>query len=136
MLHTSRFHLQLAESYFLCGELDQANSHLVAGFTHVKTHGEMYAAAELHRVKAVLLHAQGAPDEKIETALKTGLALASSQGARLFELRASTWRAAFGATKASAPMPAIFSPRSTAGSPKASTRPDLTQAKTPLDELE
>ncbi|MEA3152783.1 MAG: hypothetical protein QOK44_372 [Betaproteobacteria bacterium] len=135
VLHTSRFHLQLAESYFRCSELDQANSHLVAGFTHVKTHGEMYAAAELHRVKAVLLHAQGAPDEKIETALKTGLALASSQGARLFELRASTWRARFwrdqgkrtDARDLLAPIHGWFT--------EGFDTPDLTQAKTLLDEL-
>jgi predicted ATPase len=95
----------------------------------------MYAAAELHRVKAVLLHAQGAPDEKIETALKTGLALASSQGARLFELRASTWRARFwrdqgkrtDARDLLAPIHGWFT--------EGFDTPDLTKAKTLLDEL-
>jgi hypothetical protein len=87
VFQTTRFRLQLAESFLECSELDQARSHLSAGFLHLETYGEMYLAAELYRVQALILHATGAPSELIECPITVGLGIARSQGARLAELR-------------------------------------------------
>jgi predicted ATPase len=44
-------------------------------------------AAELYRIEALLLDAEGAADEMLQNPIKKGLAFARSQGARLLELR-------------------------------------------------
>jgi len=86
-----------AESLFEIGELDRAESHLDSAFAHLKAHGEMWLAPEVHRVRLMLLRAQAAPDEVLRHPIGIGLDLARSQGARLLEIRfaacvARLWR--------------------------------------------
>jgi TOMM system kinase/cyclase fusion protein len=61
--------------------LDQALQ--LAGAT-----GERYWEADLRRLEARVLRAEGADDAAVEQAFATALAIARAQGARLFELRA------------------------------------------------
>jgi tetratricopeptide (TPR) repeat protein len=97
VFQTVLFRLQLAESLFELGELDRAESHLDSAFAHLKAHGEMWLAPEVHRVRLMLLRAQAAPDEVLRHPIGIGLDLARSQGARLLEIRfaacvARLWR--------------------------------------------
>ncbi len=87
VLHTTRFRLHLAESFLMLGDLKRARLHLEAGLKHLESHEETYLAAELYRIEALLLDAEGAADEMLQKPIKKGLDLARSQGARLLELR-------------------------------------------------
>jgi tetratricopeptide (TPR) repeat protein len=87
VLHTTRFRLHLAECFLMLGDLKRARLHLEAGLKHLESHGETYLAAELYRIEALLLDAEGAADEMLQKPIKKGLDLARSQGARLLELR-------------------------------------------------
>jgi class 3 adenylate cyclase len=135
LLHTTRFQLQLAESLLELGNLDQARSRLDLGFTHLTTHGETYAAADLHRVQVMLLQAEGAPDDLIHQVAMTGIDTARGHGARLLELRLTTclarlWRDQGRRTEARdllAPVYGWFT--------EGFDTVDLKQAKALLDEL-
>jgi class 3 adenylate cyclase len=87
VLHTTRFRLHLAESFLMLGDLKHARLHLEAGLKHLESHRETYLAAELYRIEALLLDAEGAADEMLQKSIKKGLDFARSQGARLLELR-------------------------------------------------
>jgi class 3 adenylate cyclase len=135
LLHTTRFRLHLAESFLEVGKLDQARSHLDAGFAHLKTHGEKFMAPELYRVQAMLLHVEGAPDELVHQTAMTGVETARSYRARLLELRLMTclarlWRDEGKRTEARdllAPVYGWFT--------EGFDTPDLREAKALLEEL-
>jgi class 3 adenylate cyclase/tetratricopeptide (TPR) repeat protein len=61
--------------------------------------GERYWEADLWRLQALLLQAEGAPAELIEIAFEQALAAARSQSARIFELRTAVDLAAFRAAQ-------------------------------------
>jgi hypothetical protein len=77
VLHTIRFRLHLAESFLMLRDLKRARSHLDAGLKHVESHGENYLAAELYRIEALVLDAEGAADEMLQIPINKGLAIAS-----------------------------------------------------------
>jgi len=54
---------------------------------------QRYVEPELHRLRALALHATRADPEAVEASFELALRAARSQGARLFELRAATCRA-------------------------------------------
>jgi predicted ATPase len=91
LLHTTRFRLQLAESFLAIGDVDQARLHLNAGFAHLQTHGEAYLASELLLAKAMLLKAEGTPTEALRQVIELGLKISRRQGAHLLELRLAAW---------------------------------------------
>jgi hypothetical protein len=90
VFETTRFQIQLAESFLEAGELDEADSHLGAAFAHYQIHGEIYLASELYRVQTMLHRAKDAPIDMIEASIRSGWDIAREQGYRFFELRAAT----------------------------------------------
>jgi hypothetical protein len=123
VFQTVLFRLQLAESLFELGELDRAESHLDSAFAHLKAHGEMWLAPEVHRVRLMLLRAQAAPDEVLRHPIGIGLDLAAAKGRDCSKsVSQLAWRAC-GATGERKIEPARFLTRSMAGSPRASTPP-------------
>ena len=88
--------------------------------------GEQWFLPRIHMASAQLLQQQACPNlDAAEASLRTAIDVAQAQCAKVWELRATTPRAACGATRASAPQPATCSRRSTAGSPRVSTRRTL-----------
>lgn len=87
--HTSRMLANLAESYLLAGQPEAARAHLTAAHAHRDRHGEHYYAAELFRLQAGLLAAEGAAPEDVEKARQEALAIARTQAASLLERRAA-----------------------------------------------
>ena len=88
----------------------------------VERTGERWLEAELNRHKGQLLLRQG-HSEAAEELYRKALSIAEEQGAKLWELRAAASLARSAATRVATPKPATSSRRSTAGSPKVSTRP-------------
>jgi serine/threonine protein kinase len=70
------------------GRLELARRLLDEAFLLIADEGERYWEAELHRLRARLLAAEGAPADQVARALDTALAVARSQGAKTFEARA------------------------------------------------
>jgi class 3 adenylate cyclase/tetratricopeptide (TPR) repeat protein len=89
-LHTTHCEISLAESYLLQGQSAAARSHLAAAQAHSRRYGEIYLAAEMKRLEALLLQCEGAPTAMIEECLANALATARQAEARLFELRSAT----------------------------------------------
>lgn len=89
VLHTTRMCQSLAEGYLAFGRPQPARAHLAAAHSHRAGYGEEYLAAELLRVEARLLHAEGAPPDAIDHQADEARRLAREQGARLLELRAA-----------------------------------------------
>jgi class 3 adenylate cyclase/tetratricopeptide (TPR) repeat protein len=87
---TTRYRMYLAESLVGFGQLDEARSYLAEAHSHRERFGEEVYAAELERVEAQLLRAEGAPEQKVEFHLNEAIRIARGQVARLFELRAAT----------------------------------------------
>jgi class 3 adenylate cyclase len=89
MITTTRHRMALAESLMGIGKLAKARVQLEASRSHRDAYGEANFAAELERVEAELLRAEGAPGQAVELQLNKAIGTARSQGARLFELRAA-----------------------------------------------
>jgi predicted ATPase len=128
--------MHLAESFIGLGQLEKARVHLVAGHAHRETHGEGVCAAELERVEAELLRAEGAPSQIVELQLNKAICTARSQGAWLFELRAATdlarlWRDEGRRAEAHALLAPIYG-----WFTEGFALPDLREAKALLDGLE
>jgi len=87
--HSSRVLANLAESCLAAGRIAEARAHLDAAFAHRMNHGEQYYAAELCRLKALVLRAEGAPPAQVRASLDEAITIARAQQARLFEERAS-----------------------------------------------
>jgi predicted ATPase len=79
--------------------------------------------AELRRQEGELGLLAGDAEARVEVSFSEALAVARRQKAKSIELRAALTLRSFGATRVATPKPATSSRRSTAGSPKASTRP-------------
>jgi hypothetical protein len=128
VLNTTLFRLNLAESFLGLGEFGMARSHLAAGHSHRETRGEDYLAAELNRMTASLLRAEGAPDQVVEFHLESALRIAR-------ELRAATslarlWRDQGKRTEARELLSPIYG-----WFTEGFDTPDLKEAKALLDEL-
>ena len=119
------FHLALlAEALHRSGEAEEGLRVLDEALALVEETDERWWEADLHRLKGDLLRSlsvQNAVGSEAE--YKTALATARRQGAKMLELRAATASPAYGAPRARAPRRGICSPRSTAASPRVSTRP-------------
>jgi hypothetical protein len=87
---TTRYRMYLAESLVGMGQLEEARSQLAEAHAHREHFGEEVYAAELERVEAELLQAEGVPGQTVELQLNKAISTARDQGARLFELRAAT----------------------------------------------
>jgi serine/threonine protein kinase/tetratricopeptide (TPR) repeat protein len=70
------------------GRLELARRLLDEAVQMTADEGERYWEAELHRLQARLLQAEGAPADRIARAYELALAVARGQGARTFEARA------------------------------------------------
>jgi hypothetical protein len=135
VLNTTRYRIWLAESFLGLGELQRARVEVEAGHAHRETYGEGYFAAELERVEAELLRAEGAPSQAVGAQLNKAISTAHSQGARLLELRAATslarlWRNEGRGAEAHALLAPIYGWFS-----EGFGMPDLQEAKALLDEL-
>jgi predicted ATPase len=125
----------LAESLIDVGHLEQARTHLETGNAHREAYGECVVAAELERVEAELLRAEGAPAQCVEVQLNKAIDTARGQGARLFELRAANslarlWRDEGRRAEAHALLAPIY-----AWFTEGFNTRDLREAKVLLDEL-
>jgi DNA-binding winged helix-turn-helix (wHTH) protein/tetratricopeptide (TPR) repeat protein len=87
--HSSRMLANLAECCLAGGKPETARLHLEAAFVHRSRHGEHYYAAELYRLRALILERGGAPREAVAASLAEALATARSQGAGLLAARAA-----------------------------------------------
>jgi class 3 adenylate cyclase len=135
MAMNTRLRLYLAESLLGIGELERARLHLATGQGRCERQGEGAWAAELDRVEAELLLAEGAPAQVIELQFNKAIGTARSQGARLFELRAANslarfWRDAGRGAEALALLAPIYG-----WFTEGFAMPDLKLAKAQLDEL-
>ena len=135
MLGTTRLRVDVAASLIGIGELERARLHLVAGQSHRESHGEDVCAAELERVEAKLLRAEGAPSGAVAAQLDKAISTARSQNARLFELRAATslaqlWRDEGRRAEASGLLAPIYG-----WFTEGFAMPDLKEAKALLEEL-
>jgi predicted ATPase len=136
VLNTTRYRTYLAESFLNVGELQRARVEVEAGHAHRETYGEGHFAAELERVEADLLRAEGAPSQTVAAQLNKAIGTARSQGARLFELRAANslarlWRDEGRRAEAHAFLAPIYG-----WFTEGFAMPDLQEAKALLDELE
>jgi hypothetical protein len=132
---TTRLQTCLAESLIGIGELEKARVQLEASRSHRETYGEVNYAAEMERVEAELLRAEGAPSQTVAAQLNKAITTARSQGARLFELRAATdlarlWRDEGRRSEAHALLAPIYG-----WFTEGFAMPDLREAKALLDEL-
>ena len=113
----------LARACEIAVQVEEALALLADALQIVERTGERRLAAELNRHKGQLLLRQG-HSEAAEELYRKALSIAQEQGAKLWEFCAPP-RASPGcaATRVATPRTATFWHRSTAGSPKASTRP-------------
>jgi predicted ATPase len=135
VLMTTRFRTYLAESFLNVGELQRARDQVEAGHAHRETYGEGFFAAELERVEAELLRAEGTPSQTVALQLEKSIRTARGQGARLFELRAATnlarlWRDGGRRAEAHALLAPIYG-----WFTEGFAMPDLREAKALLGEL-
>jgi predicted ATPase len=81
---------QLAEAYGTIGQAEAGVPLLAEALAHVDTTGERQYAAEVYRLKGVLLLRQAIPDEaQAETCFHQALEVARRQQAKAWELRAA-----------------------------------------------
>jgi predicted ATPase len=112
----------LAEASAWAGEIEQALAALVEAARVAEETGERRWEAEICRLTGELtLARRGGDRTEAEGCFQRALDVAGCQSAKCLELRAAAWPGS-GATAAIAENPAISSRRSTAGSPRASTR--------------
>jgi predicted ATPase len=90
VLHATRWHSMLAESYLLAGNAGAARVRLAAAHAHRESHGESYVAPEICRLEASLSQTEGASGEVVQGHLNEAIQIAREQSARLFELRCAT----------------------------------------------
>jgi predicted ATPase len=83
----------LSEGCLLAGRLEAALNHVETAHTHAGVSGGHYLSADIHRLRAEVLQARGAPAREVENHLRAALNVARHQGARLWELRAATYLA-------------------------------------------
>ena len=112
----------LAEGLARHGDRAAALAALREGLETAGATGEHMWDAELHRLTGTVLLAENKLDEG-QASLQQAIRIAQAQQAKSLELRAAAISPGCGASRAGAPKPAISSPRSTAGSPRASTPP-------------
>ena len=112
------------EALILRNQLDVVPEVIDQALSICNVNTERFVEAELYRLKARVLLLSKEPSGSIDSQslLDKALTIARSQSARSLELRRRGTLLTFGAVRASGMRPAIFSLRSTAGSPKASTR--------------
>ncbi len=112
----------LAEAYAKLGRPAEGLTCLGEAAQIIETTDEMWKEAELYRLRGDLLNVT-ADRAAAEQSYRQALGVAQRQRVKVFDLRAVTGLARrSGATRANGMRPASFSLRSTAGSPKASTR--------------
>ena len=118
----STYHLiLLAQALAACGRYGEGLSALREAAALVDETGERYFEAEIHRLEGNLLLAENGSAEA-EACYVKALEVARAQEARSLELRAACDLARLWAGHGERREAAIFSLRSTAGSPKGSTR--------------
>jgi predicted ATPase len=110
----------LARGYAELGQFDDAARTIAEAITAVETTKETWCEAEVHRMAGEIALKSPEPDAvKAEAYFEHALAVAREQQAKSWELRAAIGS---GAIRANGTRPAIYSPLSTGGSPKVSTR--------------
>jgi predicted ATPase len=85
-------YLPLADAYARKGDIEEGLAALEEGLAMSRTCGERFSLPEFYRVKAKLLLARSAADDKAaaEAAYREAIEVARGQDARLLELRATT----------------------------------------------
>jgi predicted ATPase len=89
-LHTTKTHSLFAEACLLAGQPKAALDHLQIAHSHAESYGEQYLMAEIHRLRASALRAQGAALSECEGHLRAALDIARRQAARIWALRAGS----------------------------------------------
>ena len=114
----------LARAYAELGKFDDARRCIGEAMTAVETTKERWCEAEVNRIAGEIALKSPEPDAaKAEAYFERALAVAREQQAKSWELRAAMSMARLWRDQGKRRCrPAIFSLRSTAGSPKASTR--------------
>ena len=79
----------LAEACLRAGRYQEALDAVAAGREHALRTGEHYAESELERIAGETLIRMGAGTEDAEQCIRCAIALATEQGAKWFELRAT-----------------------------------------------
>jgi hypothetical protein len=87
------YFLNQAELLMECGRHEQAFPVLTECEALFAELQQRFVEPELHRVRAVALHARGADPASIDASFDLAMQAAIRQGTRLFELRAATSRA-------------------------------------------
>ncbi len=115
----------LASGLGKIGRPEEGFQMLEEGFTSVAKTGEQMASPSLHHVKGELLLLAQNPSEgaEAEQCFRTAIEIARGQSARMAELRATTSLARLLNEQGNATRRARCSPKSTTGSPRASTPP-------------
>ncbi|MEM6905801.1 MAG: hypothetical protein AAF568_07895, partial [Pseudomonadota bacterium] len=80
---------ELARGCLMLGRLKDGLQHVSEGLAHAAAFDERNFEAELHRIRGQLLEASGAPSGEVRAAYANAVYCARTQGAALFELRAS-----------------------------------------------
>src|SRR5262249_11553350 len=89
MVFTCYFRALLAEAYLLQDDADEAQRILAATLDQSERIGEHWYLAELHR-RIGDVHRQAGNDQQAAACFEQALAIARSQGAKLWELNAAT----------------------------------------------
>ena len=114
----------LAEARIQVGDWQAAEGVCAEAFDLINKGNEGWCQAELHRIAATAILAKpGGELGAAEDLLRKAIQLAQVQGAKWWELRATMSLARLLAKQAVATRRARCSPKSTAGSPRASTPP-------------
>jgi predicted ATPase len=117
------FLLNVARAYAELGQFGGAQHSIREAMTVVQTTKERWCEAEVNRVAGeIALLSPERDAAKAEGYFERALAVARAQQAKSWELCAATSMGGSGVIGANDTRPAIFSLRSTVGSPKASTR--------------
>ena len=114
----------LANVYARLGQFDDAWRCIDEAMAASEASKESWCDADIHRIAGEIVLLSGDPDTaKAEAYFERALAIARKQQAKSFELRAATSMARLRRDQGKLVRPAIFSPRSMAGSQKASRPP-------------
>jgi predicted ATPase len=90
-LHRSYFLTLFAEAHGTMGQPGKGLTILTEALVHIEHTGEQYYEAEIHRLKGELLLQQGLDNQaEAESCFAQAIAIAQSQQAKSWELRAST----------------------------------------------
>ena len=117
------FGAALAEARFDAGRVTDALALVDYALTTGEGEANGLCVPEVHRLRGLFLKSLGSPAEEVQSAFRAALQIADEQGAFLLKLRAATSMARLWRDQGRSGMrPASFSLRSTAGSPKDSTR--------------